>query len=332
MTRLIKLSKNRPDLKLLKPAADCLRNGGLVAFPTETVYGLGANALDEKAVGRIFAAKGRPPDNPLIVHVADAATVKKLARQIPPKAKRLMRKFWPGPLTLVLKKRREVPDIVTAGLDTVAVRMPSCRIALALIKQAGVPVAAPSANLSGCPSTTTAAHAIHDMNEKVDFIIDGGSADIGLESTVLDVSSGRPVLLRPGKISPAQLERVAGPILLSKGSPKIPKSPGMKYRHYAPEAQVVLFNCGEQDMKIRKLALQLSGEGRKVAVICRGSCGFRNGPSREFKTTAAMAKGLFASFREFDRMGVEVIIARGVPEKGIGIAVMNRLRKAALKA
>ena len=245
-TQIIKIDTSTSNWdKQLDQAAEVLRSGGLVAFPTETVYGLGANALDEEAVKSIYRAKGRPSDNPLIVHIADTAAVKDLTDSIPGTAQALMDAFWPGPLTLVMPRSSLVPDIVTAGLDTVAVRMPSHPIASALIKKAGVPVAAPSANSSGRPSPTLARHVIEDMMGKIDVIIDGGNAEVGVESTVLDITVDPPVILRPGGVTLEQLRHVLGNVI-SDQTPGIsdmagtPKSPGMKYRHYSPKATMLL--------------------------------------------------------------------------------------------
>lgn len=243
-TKLLRVDPARPDPAALREAGEVLRRGGLVAFPTETVYGLGANALDPAAVARIFAVKGRPGDNPLIVHVADRESLGDLVTGIPPVGRDLMAEFWPGPLTLVLPKAERVPDEVTAGLPTVAVRMPDHDVALGLIAAAGVPVAAPSANRSGRPSPTTAEHVREDLDGRVELILDGGPAGVGVESTVIDVTGPVPALLRPGGIALEDIRRVAGqvevdPALLGNAVER-PRAPGMKYVHYAPRAPLTL--------------------------------------------------------------------------------------------
>ena len=237
-TKLVKVDIENPDMNILGEAAEILRNGGLVAFPTETVYGLGANGLDEQACKKIYEAKGRPSDNPLILTIGDISGLYPIVSRVTPNAEKIINAFWPGPITLVLPKAECVPMTVTGGLDTVAVRFPSNKIARELIKAAGIPVAAPSANSSGKPSPTRASHVEFDLNGKIDMIIDGGAADWGLESTILDVSEDRPVLLRPGAVTQEMIEEVVGkidvdPAVFSKPSGDIvPKAPGMKYKHY----------------------------------------------------------------------------------------------------
>ena len=340
-TTVLAINSADPDADLLTQAASVLRNGGLVAFPTETVYGLGANALDSAAVERIFAAKGRPADNPLIIHIADHAAVEQVAATIPPKAFKLMRRFWPGPLTLVLPKADGVPDGVTAGLGTVAVRMPDHPIALALIRAAGVPIAAPSANTSGRPSPTRAEHVLDDLTGKVDIVISGGETGLGLESTVLDLTVDPPVILRPGGVTPEQLEEEIGPVLLDPAvqggeSGTAPRSPGVKYAHYAPRAQVLVVEGDVLAMqaKIQDLADEFTHDGRRVGIMCGvESRGFYQAPvileygSRE--NLASVASDLFSTLRAFERHEVSVILAEGVSTSGIGLAIMNRLRKAA---
>lgn len=243
-TRLVRVDPAHPSALALEEAGEVLRRGGLVAFPTETVYGLGANALDPEAVGRIFVAKGRPSDNPLIVHVAVRESLGALVEEVPEVGRRLIEAFWPGPLTLVLPRTEQVSDRVTAGLATVAVRMPDHDVALGLIAAAGVPVAAPSANRSGRPSPTTARHVYDDLRGRIDLVLDGGPAGVGVESTVVDVTGDRPVLLRPGGLPLEELSRVAGEVLFDPGlegrGVMTPKAPGMKYTHYAPQAPLTL--------------------------------------------------------------------------------------------
>ena len=300
--------------KQVKLAAALIAKGELVAFPTETVYGLGADALNPEAVKKIFVAKGRPSDNPLIVHVTGIEDAKKLAF-VTEKAEKLMKKFWPGPLTIVLKKRQIVPKEVTAGLATVAVRMPKNRIALELIRLSKKPIAAPSANLSGKPSTTSFGHVFDDLNGKVAGIIKSADSEIGLESTVIDLASKTPLLLRPGAVTFEQLKGIFPKIKKASSNSKKPRSPGMKYRHYSPKAEVVLFEkkAREKIGRYRKKCLCL---GKKTAVI-------------EIKDLKKASKSLFKKFREFDKKGFDCILVSGVAEKGIGLALMNRLRKSA---
>ena len=253
-TKLVKVDTKNPEKSVLTEAAEILKNGGLVAFPTETVYGLGANGLDEKACKRIYEAKGRPSDNPLILTIGDLDGLYKIVGKVTENAKKIIDAFWPGPITLVLPKADCVPETVTGGLDTVAVRYPSNKIARELIKIAGIPVAAPSANSSGKPSPTRASHVEFDLNGKIEMIIDGGAADWGLESTILDVSEDKPVLLRPGAVTQDMIEDVVGeidvdPAVYSKPDGNIvPKAPGMKYKHYSPSAKVILVSCSMENV------------------------------------------------------------------------------------
>ena len=321
------------DGRKIRIAARLILEGKLVAFPTETVYGLGADALNENAVRRIFEAKGRPADNPLIVHIADFKDLEKLAREIPEEARLLAEKFWPGPLTLVLPKREEVPAVTTGGLDTVAVRMPAHPIALALIR-ASTPIAAPSANISGKPSPTLAEHVVDDFYGKIEAIIDGGETKIGVESTVIDLSSERPTLLRPGGLPLEEIERVIGEVEIHPAVRgklvDVARSPGMKYKHYSPNAQVIVVE-GKRDnvrRKINELITEYRGRGLRVGVMATEEY-----EADEFfhlgRTEGEVARNLFKALRELDKRGVDVIIAEGVEERGLGFAVMNRLRKAA---
>ncbi len=326
----------------LKEAARILREGGLVAFPTETVYGLGANALDEKAAKKIYAAKGRPSDNPLIAHISGQEELKPLAAEIPDMAKKLMDLYWPGPMTLVFKKTDAVPYGTTGGLDTVAVRMPSDPVAKTLIRLAGVPIAAPSANRSGRPSPTTADHVWQDMEGKIDMIIDGGPVGIGLESTIIDVTGPVATILRPGAIT---IEMVRAALGEAEMDPAIlgpmkegehPKAPGMKYRHYAPKAPLTLVEGDmEQVVKtISQLAEESLKQGKKTGIICTDetrSC-YHAGMIQSIGTRAkeeTVAHNLYAVLRQFDDLGADVIYSESFSDNQIGQAIMNRLTKAA---
>lgn len=347
-TEIIKIDMSVPDWdKQLDKAAEVLKSGGLVAFPTETVYGLGANALDEAAVKSIYKAKGRPSDNPLIVHISDTNALEDLVSSIPAVAPRLMTAFWPGPLTLVFPKSDKIPAIITAGLDTVAVRMPSNPIALALIRKAGIPVAAPSANSSGRPSPTQAKHVIEDLSGKVDIIIDGGNSTVGLESTVLDITPAQPVILRPGGVTQEQLRLLLGSvgmdpaIITGEPSSTTPRSPGMKYRHYAPKAALLLVQGGSDSVVAeicRRAALYID-EGTSVGILATDETKSQYDPSMHISCRMVslgsrlkpeiLASNLFRCLREFDEKAVDVILAEIPESDGIGLAVVNRLTKAA---
>ncbi len=328
-----------PEPEPIEAAAAVIRRGGTVAFPTETVYGLGANALSAEAVTGIFQAKGRPSDNPLIVHVAAPEECLTLADNIPPDAYRLMERFWPGPLTLVLPKRALIPDIVTAGLATVGIRMPDHPVALALLRAAQRPIAAPSANLSGHPSPTTGAHVIHDLRGRVDIILDSGETGIGLESTVLDLTSPTPVILRPGGVTREMLLQVLEKVdqaaeLLADET--IPRSPGMKYRHYAPQApmQVVVGNPENVQEQILALAKAARQEGKSVGILTSEEGrnrypGFLVAVGGGCDQPEITARRLYALLRWLDEQQVDLILAEGVSLEGLGSAIMNRLCKAA---
>ena len=341
-TLVLKVDANHPEKDKIQIAANIIRKGGTVAFPTETVYGLGADALNAEAVRKLFEAKKRPPDNPIIVHVASKKDVYRLARDIPKAAENLMAKFWPGPLTLVLKRSRLVPDITVVGLDTIAIRMPKNKVALALLKESGTPIAAPSANLAGKPSPTTAQHVIKDLAGRIDAILDAGPTKIGVESTVVNMTSSPPEILRPGGTPYERLREVLGKVKLhplAKAEKKVRTakaiSPGMKHRHYAPEAEMVVVE-GELEKvigKIQEIAETRMRKRKKVGILATDesvssyeadvvkSLGSRENP-------AIIAKNLFRLLRQFDKEKVDIIIAEGVPLKGLGLAVMNRLRKA----
>jgi L-threonylcarbamoyladenylate synthase len=341
-TLMLKVNPEKPETEKVQTAANIIRKGGLVAFPTETVYGLGADALNPKAIAAMFKAKKRPLDNPPIIHVENIETVNILAKQVPPKAKQLMKLFWPGPLTIVFPRSPAVPDITVAGLDTIAVRMPKNKIALALIKQSNRPIAAPSANLASKPSPTTAKHVFDDLNGRIDAILDGGPTPIGVESTVLDVSVDPPMILRPGGTPLEALKKILGDVKLHPfvvAEKEVPvdkaRSPGMRHKHYAPKAQVVLVegtiwavmgtvkslisHYWLQDKRVGVLATDETAWAYAADVV--KSLGSR-------RNVDAMAARLFRLLREFDEENVDVILSESVSTEGLGLAVMNRLRKA----
>ena len=325
----------------IRRAGEILKRGGLVAFPTETVYGLGANALDEKASAKIYGAKGRPSDNPLIVHIADWEAIYKIAVDVPREAKLLADAFWPGPLTMVLKKSDAVPLTTTGGLPTVAVRMPNHEIARALIRSGGGYVAAPSANTSGRPSPTKAEHVAEYMDGVIYMIIDGGDSHIGLESTIVDLTEGTPTILRPGYINQQMLEDVLGRVetdraLISEDENIRPKAPGMKYRHYAPKAELFIVEGEEQNVreKMNRLIEENKAAGRKAGVICTdesSSC-YHGGIVKSIGSRAdeiTIAQHLYSILRDFDEMDVSVIYSESFDTPQMGQAIMNRLIKAA---
>ncbi len=315
----------------LTRAAEALRAGKLVVMPTETVYGLAASALDARALRRVFAAKGRPADNPLIVHVGRKADLARVAARVPALARKLTAAFWPGPLTVVVPAAPSLPRVVTAGLATVAVRMPAHPVALALIRAAGVPLAAPSANRSGRPSPTTVAHARGDLGRAVAVYLDGGPAEHGLESTVVDCTGAVAVVLRPGAITLEQLRRVCGDTVLGAGEQGAPRSPGMKYRHYAPSARVWVIEgrAAEARVEGQRTIARLRAAGRRVGAIAIGGERYQGAEEFRVPTLAALGRELYAIFREADARGLEDLVVRAVPDRGLGRAVMNRLRKAA---
>ncbi len=316
--------------------AEIIRSGGLVAIPTETVYGLGANGLDEEAVLKIFLAKGRPQDNPLILHLADGDEIEKYCIDVPETAKKLAQKFWPGPLTMVLKAKDIVPKRTTAGLDTVAVRCPDCAITRRLIALAGVPVAAPSANTSGRPSPTSAAHVIEDMTGKIEAIIDNGPCTVGVESTIIDLSGDSPRLLRPGGLPVEDIEAVIGHVEKDKAvkgevkDDEVVRAPGMKYRHYAPKAPVTVVTGNPDDSG--KYIFENANEN--VGVICFDEyahmfegCTVKS--LGKVTDSGEHARRIFDVLRAFDNTGVSKIFAQCPEDKGLDSAVANRLKKAA---
>lgn len=340
-TIIKKIDKNQIDEDAIREAGEILREGGLVAFPTETVYGLGANALDEEAAKKTYEAKGRPSDNPLIVHIADLEDLSEITENVPPETELLAKHFWPGPLTMIFEKSSLVPYGTTGGLDTVAVRMPSDLIARKLILAAGGYVSAPSANTSGRPSPTTAEHVWEDLNGKIEMIIDGGSVDIGLESTILDMTVSPPMILRPGAITADMLEEVIGVVsvdetILGSESSQAPKAPGMKYRHYAPKADLAIVEGPEEAVvkKINELAAEAKEHGEQVGIIATDETKDRYpeglvvsiGSRKEEET---IAHHLYEVLRDFDQSAVRSIYSEAFYTPRMGQAIMNRLLKAA---
>lgn len=340
-TRVLVLDENNIEMEKIIEVGNALREGKLVVIPTETVYGLGANALDERAVERIFIAKGRPGDNPLIVHIGEKKDLYSLVIEVPQVAERAMDKFWPGPITFILKKNPIIPDKTSGGLDSIGVRLPQNIIAREIIINSGVPIAAPSANISGRPSPTEVERCIEDLQGRVEYIVSGNESEIGLESTVLDCTVYPPCILRPGAITLDDLKEIdekifMDPALLYNNKEFKPKAPGMKYRHYAPKAEMKIIK-GSLERTIDKI-IKLSEEnlinGKKVGIIATDetvnlynkgiviSLGSR-------KTPDQIGKNLFEALRTFDDLQVDLILSEAFEEKGIGIAIMNRLNKAA---
>lgn len=340
MTNIYRIDPENIDKNKMRELANIIQRGGTVVFPTETVYGLGANALSEEAVDKIFKAKGRPSDNPLIVHIYNKEQLNEIAKEIPEKAKILIDKFWPGPLTLLFEKKDIVPDKTTAGLKTVAVRMPDSKIALALIEKSELPIAAPSANISGKPSPTRAEDAINDLYGKVDAIIEGEDCRVGLESTVIDVMNDPPVILRPGGVTIEEISEVIDSVIYDSAldyqkENLTPKSPGQKYAHYAPEGKVFLFKGS-----IEKIADHISLEAheqikqlKKVMVIGTDEniSKYKEGIIFSLGTRTNLVEissKLFSLLIKADKIGADVILIEGFEEKGLGAAIMNRLKKA----
>jgi len=339
-TKIITINENNINKDSLSKAAGILRSGGLVAFPTETVYGLGANALDEEAISKIYTAKGRPSDNPLIIHISHKDVISKYAVNIPKVAEKLMDKFWPGPLTIILERSKLVKDFITGGLDTVAIRIPSNKIANNLISLSNIPIAAPSANLSGRPSPTSASHVIEDLNGKIDMIIDGGKVNIGLESTVLDLTVNPPLILRPGGVTLEMLREAIGHVEIDKALNKIndsiPKAPGMKYKHYAPKGNLIVVEGSKEKVieKINLLVKEKEQEGFNTAVIATTEYYSRYEASNvkiigSDKKQEEIASNLFELLRQMDDEGIEYIFTQSFSDDNIGMAIMNRLLKAA---
>lgn len=340
-TQIYKIDSKAVDHQKMEEAAQLIRSGELVAFPTETVYGLGADALNPQASKKIYAAKGRPSDNPLIVHIAKFEDLEEIAKEVPQEAKKLADAFWPGPLTMIVNKNEKVPYETTGGMDTVAIRMPDHPAALELIRQSGCLIAAPSANTSGRPSPTLAEHVAEDLGGRIPMILDGGEVGIGIESTIIDLTEKIPMILRPGYITKEMLEAVIGtvqtdPGIIAADSTKKPKAPGMKYRHYAPKANLMLIDgakCAVVD-KINELTDAMHSEAKKVGIIgtdetvasYRGDMVLSIG-AREDED--AIARHLYKLLREFDEADVDVIYSESFATPRIGQAIMNRLLKAA---
>lgn len=344
-TRVIQMQEDQIDQDLLADAGQVIQQGGIVAFPTETVYGLGGDAMKEASAAKIYAAKGRPSDNPLIVHISCPEDMKQVAREVPESAFLLAEAFWPGPLTMILPKAERVPLATTGGLDTVAVRMPDHAVALALIREAGGFVAAPSANLSGRPSPTLAKYVIEDMDGRIDMIIDGGDVGLGLESTIVDLTGETPMILRPGYITAGMLEAVLGKVSMDQtlfcgDCDTAPRAPGMKYRHYAPRGELRIL-CGSREQvtaEINRRVTEQTARGEKVGVIAAAetagyyqAASVKSAGSRQDE--AGMAQALYRILREFDEEQVTVIYSEELAGEdtagGLGAAIRNRLLKAA---
>jgi L-threonylcarbamoyladenylate synthase len=330
MTIVVQVNSDHPQEETIERAAAIIRGGGLVAFPTETVYGLGADAMNEAAVQKIFEAKGRPGDNPLIVHVSDRSMLDLVASRVSEKAERVIAKFWPGPLTLVLDRSPGVAHSVSAGLSTVAVRMPRNNIAIELIRRARTPLAAPSANRSGIPSSTSAAHVERDLEGRIDMILDGGATRIGIESTVVDMTTDTAVILRPGWITEADLAGVIGPTRRAVSQEETHRSPGTRYRHYSPRARVVLIEQGSSQ-SIERLSRKYLEQG-PVGFIGHTRIDVKDPKlyTINFEGSAGdYGRSIYAALRELDDKNPRVILVEGISESGEGAAVMERLRRAA---
>ena len=343
-TKIVKIEDVNSCRQELQQAGELLRRGELVAFPTETVYGLGANGLDADACAGIYEAKGRPSDNPLILHVADRSMVDMIAAAVPPLAEQLMAAFWPGPVTLILQRKDIVPDRITGGLNTVGIRMPENDVARAMIKEAGVPIAAPSANISGRPSPTTAEAVAHDMDGRIAWILDGGACHFGVESTIVDCTGDQAVILRPGAVTREMLVELLGerrvaldPALV--GAQTVPKAPGMKYTHYAPKAPLVLLEGSSSEMvqAFRREIRHLQAAGHTVGVIASHEVLQELAGWIPAELTAdygsqqellAIAANLYEALRSFDEKPADILLGEGTTSEGLGLAIMNRLHKA----
>jgi L-threonylcarbamoyladenylate synthase len=340
-TRIAIVKDVNKDLKYIEEAAEEIRKGKTVVFPTETVYGLGADALNEEAVKKIFIAKGRPQDNPLIIHVA-SKDIDSFVKEVPVVAKKMIDKFWPGPLTIILKKKDIVPNVTSANLNSIGIRMPDNEIALKLIELSRTPIAAPSANISGRPSPTDVERCVEDLSGKVDYIIGGEKSEVGVESTIVDCTVNPPVILRPGGITLEMLQKIDSEVKLDDGIMKKPtedfkpKAPGMKYKHYAPKAKVKIVS-GDREKTIEKINEMIHNyidDGKKVGILTseENSKMYKDGEVVVLGSVSRLedvAHNLFEALRSFDDIGVDIILSEAFEEKGVGVAVMNRLKKAA---
>ncbi|MEM2940702.1 MAG: L-threonylcarbamoyladenylate synthase [Thermoproteota archaeon] len=342
LTKILKADKHRPSKKVLLEAVKILKSGGLVAFPTETVYGLGADAFNKEAVLKIFRAKKRPPDNPVIVHVSTMEMLANVSSSVPRRVEKLIEELWPGPLTIVVPRASRVPSIISAGLETIAVRMPAHNVALGLIEYLGSPIAAPSANLSGRPSPTNAKDVYEDLNGSIEMIIDAGETFIGVESTVVEVTESKAVVLRPGPIPVEILRKYLGdvevhPSIVSGGFEGVPASPGMKYRHYAPKAEMIVVEGDYEKaaLKLVETVKEYLKTGLKVGCMVSEETAKKLPKQVAVEVLAPrarldlVARRIYSALRNLDRMNLSIIIAEGFPEDGIGMAIQNRLRKAA---
>ena len=345
ITKIMDVSEEPINMEYIREASEILKSGGLVAFPTETVYGLGGDATDKEASRKIYAAKGRPSDNPLIVHIAKFSQLEDITENLPKTAKLLADAFWPGPLTMVCNKNQVIPYETTGGLDTVAVRMPNNPVALALIEESGCMIAAPSANTSGRPSPTKASHVYEDLSGKIEAILDGGAVDIGLESTIVDLTENVVTILRPGFINMDMLREVVGEVRMDPGivyndkgttSGAKPKAPGMRYKHYAPKGDLTIIS-GEEDTvvgKINQLTREALKEGKKVGIIATSETADRY-PEGEVlvignrSDESSIAHNLYDILRRFDELSVDLIYSESFATPKMGQAIMNRLLKAA---
>lgn len=338
-TQIVRIDEEKIDEQIIQEAGRIIKSGGLVAFPTETVYGLGGDALNPASSRKIYAAKGRPSDNPLIVHIADMNALDRIVKRIPVAAQRLADRYWPGPLTMIFERAECVPKETTGGLDTVAVRMPSSQIARSLIRAAGGYIAAPSANRSGRPSPTSAGYVIEDLNGRADMIIDGGEAQIGLESTIVDLTGDTPMVLRPGYITEEMLKEAVGRVEVDRSVPEdgtAPKAPGMKYRHYAPKGDLTIVEGQAwQVTKFINRQLELSRQkGERTGVIATDETagGYQADSVKSVgrrEDEEQIARRMFRILREFDDERIAVIYAESFEDTGLGCAIMNRLLKAA---
>lgn len=335
-TEILKIDRENINNDYIKKAANLIKEGNLVAFPTETVYGLGADGLNNEACKKIYKAKGRPSDNPLILHISDITMLDNLVEEISDKHRKLF-ELWPGPMTLIFKKSKLIPDVITAGGDTVAIRFPSDNIARALISEAKRPIAAPSANISGRPSPTKASDVYQDMQGIIPAIIDGGESNIGIESTVIDLSNDEPTILRPGFYTYEFLKEILDDMRLDASlvdSTKIPKSPGQKYKHYAPKANLRVFIGKDVPDYLLTLAKKYESEGKKIGILAfeEDKDKFSSYPYISLgnrSDLSTMSHVLFSSLRQMDRLGVDIILAEGVRENNLGKSIMNRMKKAA---